>query len=100
VAREPRPRVVSDLNSELTELLRDMRHQAGLTQAQLGKRLGWTTPSGFSSVGQYEQQLRTPKLELVGRWAAACGYTARLVIGDSNALQPRWVVPLNDGPRP
>jgi transcriptional regulator with XRE-family HTH domain len=96
---------MTDLNSELTELLRDMRHQAGLSGSQLGKMLGWSVssnPSGksdyCSNVAHYEAGDRVPKLEMVGRWAAACGFHAELVVTRHDA--GRWIVPLNDGPQP
>jgi transcriptional regulator with XRE-family HTH domain len=95
---------MSNLNSELTELLRDMRHQAGLTQVELGRRMGWIpgiNPRGHETHGEisrYEHGKRVPKFELVGRWAAACGYTAELVVYP-RAGAP-WVVALNNGPQP
>jgi transcriptional regulator with XRE-family HTH domain len=100
VARQPRPRVVTGLDGELTELLRDMRHQAGLTQSQLGKLLGWWLADDGTCgiVSRYEAGRRVPKAELVGRWAAACGFHAELVVTRPGA--GRWTVPLNDGPQP
>jgi transcriptional regulator with XRE-family HTH domain len=91
---------MGDLDSELTELLRDMRHQAGLTQDQLGERLKWGT-NGRTLVSVYEAGVPSGgSIELVGRWAAACGYTARLVVEHPEGYLPRWVIELNDGPQP
>jgi transcriptional regulator with XRE-family HTH domain len=97
--------MTGDLNSELTELLRDMRHQAGLTQQQLAQRLGH---ADASHVSRSENGRSGPKPELVGRWAAACGFHAELVIHTSEiTVTPsggdEWwfaVIPLNDGPQP
>jgi transcriptional regulator with XRE-family HTH domain len=94
---------MGDLNSELTELLRDMRHQAGLTQSELSQRLGWASHYkgagyGCPQVSKYEHGVKVPKWDVLGRWAAACGFHAELVITRPGA--GRWVVPLNDGPNP
>jgi transcriptional regulator with XRE-family HTH domain len=93
---------MADLDGELTELLRDMRHQAGLSQSQLGKLLGWYVDrDNYDTCGQisrYEHGRRVPKPGLIGRWAAACGFHAELVVTRSGA--GRWVIELNDGPHP
>jgi transcriptional regulator with XRE-family HTH domain len=94
---------MTDLNSELTELLRDMRHQAGLTQGELGLRLdwgNWIRGRHIELISAYENGYEVPTPELVGRWAAACGYTARLVVEHPEGYLLRWVVELNDGPQP
>jgi transcriptional regulator with XRE-family HTH domain len=83
---------MADLNAALTELLRDMRREAGLTGLELCRRLGWKHKS---SVSQYENGLMTPKLEMVGRWAAACGYHAELRVYRDETRVLSWAVPLN-----
>lgn len=86
---------MGDLHAELTELLRDMRHEAGLSRSQLAQRLGWD-PRVQGSVSHYELGHRIPEPELIGRWAAACGYTAELhVYSDAGSV---WVVELNGHP--
>jgi transcriptional regulator with XRE-family HTH domain len=86
---------VTDLDGELTELLRDMRHQAGLTQDELASRLGRASRSNIS---HYETG-KTPQVETIGRWAAACGFHAELRILRPNGVE-YMVVSLNDGPQP
>jgi transcriptional regulator with XRE-family HTH domain len=90
---------MTDLDAQLTELLRDMRHQAGLTGADLANRIGWHGKQRRTVVSNYECGRYIPGLELVGRWAAACGLHAELVITPRGTGSP-WVVPLNDGPQP
>jgi transcriptional regulator with XRE-family HTH domain len=87
---------MTDVNAELTELLRDMRQAAGITQRELSDRLGWTRREKTS---EYETGRWIPKLELVGRWAAACGFSAELVVTSPGTGRP-WVIELNDGPQP
>jgi transcriptional regulator with XRE-family HTH domain len=81
---------MSDLAEQLAELLRDMRHQTGLTQLALAHRLGH---ADASHVGRCENGHRTPKPELIGRWAAACGYQAELRVHQTPDLY--WLVELN-----
>jgi transcriptional regulator with XRE-family HTH domain len=91
------------LELELTELLRDMRHHAGLTGTELGKRLGvaLSTNGGCPQVTHYERGRKLPKPEMIGRWAAACGFHASIhVHGEYEFGPPLWVVRLNDGPQP
>jgi transcriptional regulator with XRE-family HTH domain len=85
------------LTDELTELLRDMRHEAGLTQSELGKRLGWYIDQRrydrCANISRYEHGRRNPGLVLIGRWAAACGFDAELVVTHPDG--GRWSIPLN-----
>jgi len=69
-----------------------MRHQAGLSQRELAERLGWAAQS---NVTHYEAGDKTPKLELIGRWAVACGFQAELRVtrGDWSTT---WTIPLNE----
>ncbi|MBW3661070.1 MAG: helix-turn-helix domain-containing protein [Gemmatimonadetes bacterium] len=55
-------------------LLRLVREDAGLTQAELGERLGVTQ----QAVAQAERWDANPTVALMRRWAVACG--ARLAI--------------------
>ena len=51
------------------ELIQAARKKAGITQVELGKRLG---VSG-SMIGQWENNLRNPKSETIGKLAVALG---------------------------
>jgi hypothetical protein len=93
-----------DLDGELTELLRDMRHQAGLTGGELGVKLNLPANQGASNsyiaayVDLCERGEHKATFELFGRWAAACGFSAELVVKPRKGAP--WVVALNDGPQP
>ena len=50
-------------------LLRGVRERAGLTQKELGLRLGITQ----QAVAQAERWDANPTVDLIRRWAAACG---------------------------
>ena len=66
--------------------IKSARIKAGMTQADLGKAIG---VSG-SMIGQWENDLRKPKLETIGRIANACGCdTADLLRGRSQH-NPYW----------
>ena len=83
-------------DAAVTELLRDMRQAAGISQSELGRRLYWWTDrdGNCGNVSRYENGRRIPKPELIGRWAAACGFTAELVV--TRPGTGRWVIELND----
>ncbi len=49
--------------------LRQLRKAAGLTQAELGARLGCTQ----RRITNIEGGVRRPSVELLGQWARACG---------------------------
>lgn len=61
-------------------LLREAREQAGLSQADLGARLGITQ----QAVARRERWDANPTVELIRRWAVACGrpITIRFDAGD------------------
>lgn len=61
------------------EKIQSARKQAGLTQIQLGKKLG---VSG-SMIGQWENDLRKPKSETLERIANALGVYALTLVPDS-----------------
>jgi transcriptional regulator with XRE-family HTH domain len=58
------------------ERLRAIRGAAGFTQAALAERLGFESQSSISMI---ETGARQPDLELIERWAQACGVEARLL---------------------
>lgn len=83
---------MSDVNRELAELLRDMRHKAGLTRAVLALRLGYAADT---TIYQYESGRLAPKPELIGRWAAACGFLASIVVNREDDVGTHtWAVKL------
>lgn len=53
-----------------TATLRQLRDRAGLTQAEVARRLGIP----FTVVGAYERGRRQPSLELAGRLIEALGF--------------------------
>jgi DNA-binding XRE family transcriptional regulator len=55
-------------------LLRTVREEAGLSQAALGARLGITQ----QAVARVERWDANPTVELMRRWAAACGRTVAI----------------------
>jgi len=57
-------------------LLRDARESAGLTQNQLGRRLGVSQ----QAIAQAERWQANPTIGLMRRWVAACGGTLDLVV--------------------
>lgn len=60
---------------ELTRLVRDARHAAGITQLELASRAGTTQPA----VAAYESGARTPNLATLERLLDACGYDVELL---------------------
>lgn len=66
------------------ERIRNARKKAGLTQVQLGEKLG---VSG-SMIGQYEKDLRKPKIETMDKIATALNcYVYDLFPGDATELE-------------
>ncbi len=57
-------------------LLRQGREDAGLTQRELGRRLGISQ----QAVAQAERWHSNPTVDFIRRWAAACGATLRIRI--------------------
>lgn len=60
-------------------LLRLAREDAGLTQAALAERLGVSQ----QAVAQAERWSANPTVELLRRWAEACGLTLRIALEPS-----------------
>ena len=58
-------------------LLRASRETAGLTQAELGTRLG----ASQQAVAQAERWTANPTIGFMRRWAAACGVAITLQVG-------------------
>jgi transcriptional regulator with XRE-family HTH domain len=54
----------------LAKQLHDARAEAGLTQEELGIRLG----IGRTHVGRIEKGLRSPRMPLIRSWLKECGY--------------------------
>lgn len=63
---------------KLVQLLREARHRAGLTQAELAERAG--VPQ--STVGRIESGLRVPSTELLERLIRAAGFDVRVALGE------------------
>lgn len=58
------------------DLIRDARREAGLTQADLGARLGTTQ----SAVSSWEHGRDMPRVDTLARILKACGFEADLVL--------------------
>lgn len=65
------------LSMELAETVFRAREAAGLTQAELARRMG-TTQSAIAAI---ESGARTPTVELLDRLARACGARLTISIG-------------------
>ena len=64
------------------QLIKDARKKAGMTQEELGKKIG---VSG-SSMAQWENDLRNPKLDTLQRIASALGVPVQELISDWEAV--------------
>ena len=64
------------------QLIKAARKKAGMTQEELGKKIG---VSG-SSMAQWENDLRNPKLDTLQRIAAALGVPVQELISDWEAV--------------
>lgn len=64
------------------QLIKAARKKAGVTQEELGKKIG---VSG-SSMAQWENDLRNPKLDTLQRIAAALGVPVQELISDWEAV--------------
>lgn len=64
------------------QLIKAARRKAGMTQEELGKKIG---VSG-SSMAQWENDLRNPKLDTLQRIAAALGVPVQDLISDWEAV--------------
>lgn len=60
--------------ANITNMLRSAREQAGLTQADISRRVGCAE----RSIAGYELAERTPTLETLAIWAGALGYRVRI----------------------
>lgn len=70
------------------DLIKEARKKAGLTQKQLGERLGLS----FQAVAQWENNLRNPKQETINKIADALGIDPIFLLPESErekALQVR-----------
>lgn len=65
--------------SNFGEALRAWRHAAGLTQAELARRIG----QHQVSVANVEGGRRAPSLETISRWLEACGVQGRPIWTES-----------------
>jgi transcriptional regulator with XRE-family HTH domain len=65
-------------STPIGERLRAIRGAAGITQSALAERLGFESQSSISMI---ETGARQPDLDLIERWAEACGVEARLLFG-------------------
>ncbi len=61
----------------IPEQLKDLRAKAGLTQSQLAEKLG----PGYQKqhVNAIESGKTKTGLEVISRWANACGYKAEII---------------------
>ena len=64
------------LAGELAELVYNLRDQAGLTQAELAKRMGTTQ----SSIARIDSGGSLPTVEMLARLARAIGISLRLAL--------------------
>lgn len=62
------------------QLIKAARKKAGITQKELGERLG----IAYQSVAQWENDLRRPKLDTLQRIAAALGTTVNWLLPPEN----------------
>lgn len=63
--------------------IKEARKKAGLTQKELGAKLGIT----YQTLAQWENDLRNPKIETLQRIAAALGIPVSALVGSSDELQ-------------
>lgn len=69
------------------QLIKAARRKAGMTQEELGKKIG---VSG-SSMAQWENDLRNPKLDTLQRIASALGVPVQELISDWEARRQRGI---------
>jgi transcriptional regulator with XRE-family HTH domain len=68
----PTTRTLSRL--DVGDLLREARHLAGLSQAELARRIGTTQPV----VSRWERGTEVPRVDTLARALQACGFEADL----------------------
>lgn len=66
------------IRARIIDDLKTAREAQGLSQAELGRRLGYAT-GGQGIVARWETDGRDPNTESLTKWAAALGYTLALV---------------------
>ena len=64
------------------QLIKAARKKAGMTQKELGQRIGTT----YQTLAQWENDLRNPKFETLQRIAAALGVPVQELIADWSAV--------------
>lgn len=64
-------------------LIREARHRAGLTQAELARRIGTSQPA----IARYERARSMPDLATLHRIVDACGLELRLELAEPDAQQ-------------
>jgi transcriptional regulator with XRE-family HTH domain len=62
-------------------LVREARQRAGLTQAELARRVGTSQPA----IARYERARAMPDLGTLHRIVEACGFELRLELGEPDA---------------
>ena len=62
----------------ITQLIRESRRRAGLTQAELARRAGVAQ----STVGRIEAGMRVPSTDLAERLVRAAGFEIRVALGE------------------
>lgn len=62
----------------ITQLIREARKRAGLSQAELARRAGVAQ----STVGRVESGLRVPSTDLAERLVRAAGFEVRVALGE------------------
>jgi transcriptional regulator with XRE-family HTH domain len=62
----------------ITQLVREARRRAGLSQAELARRAGVAQ----STVGRIESGLRAPSTDLAERLVQAAGFEIRVALGE------------------
>lgn len=67
----PRPRTIQREVDPIVAQLQQIREEAGVSQTEIGRRLGMTT---YSNCSEYERGVMSPNLRAVRAWAEALGY--------------------------
>jgi transcriptional regulator with XRE-family HTH domain len=65
---------------EVRDTFLQARREAGLTQAQIGKRMGMTAWGVASLEGLLVSETHSPSIATLRRYAAACGKTLRILL--------------------
>ena len=78
----------------ITQLIREARRRAGLSQAELARRAGVAQ----STVGRIESGLRVPSTDLAERLVRAAGFEIRLALGEPDRTPTRSLSARCDAP--